>query len=483
MRKSVLLRRIILLLLLAVLLSGVLTAGIYIFITQRMYVDMRAEELTPVARMIADMAADIWQDDKYGPIKPLFDHGDKNFLGASLHIYNAEGESAVNPAQDVKPGDRGKRPPEGSMDLSEEEMSSMISADMKAILAGSEISAVRKTPDGRSYLVVGVPIQYGDTVEGAVVFTKAMSELNEAMRGLNLTLLISTLASFLIMLVPGYFATRHLVIPIRQMRDVASAMAKGDFSVRADESQKGEIGELGRSINYFAAESARLEQTRRDYVANISHELRTPIASIRAIGETLRDGMAKTEEKKGMFYNNIVRESLRLSRLVDDLLELSRLQSGAVAMKKSRFDLCEVFRNILDSFSHTLAEAKVRFTIEADMEKPIYVFSNPDRIEQVLVIIMDNAVKHTPEGGAITLKAAGLDEKIEVRVSNTGEGILPTDLPYIFERFYKADKSHSGGGTGLGLSIAREIMRGLGESIRAESEKGETRFILTLSLR
>jgi two-component system sensor histidine kinase ResE len=192
--------------------------------------------------------------------------------------------------------------------------------------------------------------------------------------------------------------------------------------------------------------------------------------------------MAKTEERRAFFYNNIVREALRLSRLVDDLLELSRLQSSAEAMQKTRFDLREVFKNVSDSFSHAAAEAAVLFITEADMEHPIYVFSNPDRIEQVLVIILDNAVKHTPAGGAVTLTSAAREGKIEVCVSNTGEGIPPEDLPYIFERFYKADKSHSGGGTGLGLSIAMEIMKDLGESIRAESAGSGASFIFTLSL-
>jgi signal transduction histidine kinase len=326
-----------------------------------------------------------------------------------------------------------------------------------------------------------------------------MSELNDTLDGLNITLLISTLVAFFIMLIPAYFATKRLVLPVKQMQNVALAMADGDFSVRADESTKGEIGDLGKAMNHFAEESAKLEQTRRDYVANVSHELRTPIASIRAVGETLRDDMVKTEEKKQLFYTNIVRESLRLSRLVDDLMELSRLQSGTEAIQKSEFDLQEVFNNIKDLYGPLAEQAIVKLSIGGQegqgavlcpfgtaepspvLPDPTTVFSNPDRVEQLLVILMDNAIKYTPEFGKINLSLSEIDGAYEVSVSNTGEDIPEEDLPYIFERFYKVDKSHSGSGTGLGLSIAKEITKGLGESIRAESKDGVTTFTFTLS--
>jgi signal transduction histidine kinase len=292
------------------------------------------------------------------------------------------------------------------------------------------------------------------------------------------------------------------------MRDVAQAMAGGDYSVRAQESQKGEIGELIQSMNYFAEESGKLEQTRRDYVANVSHELRMPIASIRAMGETLRDGMAKTDEKKELFYNNIVRESMRLSRLVDDLLELSRLQSGRETIAMSVFDVRETVRNVADMYGLIAEQSSIILDMDlpTENEAPLTVCSDPDRLEQILVILMDNAIRYTPEGGRIVLSArsaAALNAAtatattteaattttaatvatatpIYVSVSNTGEGISANDLPHIFERFYKADKSHSGSGTGLGLSIAKEIKRTLGGSISAESADGITKFTFVI---
>ncbi|MDR3296422.1 MAG: HAMP domain-containing histidine kinase [Clostridiales Family XIII bacterium] len=471
MRKSVLLRRIILLLLSAVLLSGVLSAGIYILVTQQMYVCIKADELMPIARTVADMLANAQQGGTAGQrgVWPLLDRENRNFLGASLHIYNSNRESIMNPVNGMRGG--------AGATADEAEINAAIQDDLSAALSGKEVSGIRKTGDGHSFLAVCVPIRNNGFVVGAVIFTNPMSELNDTRGGLNLTLLISTLVAFLVMLIPGYFAAKRLVVPIRQMGEVARAMAKGDFSGRADENQKGEIGELGRAMNHFAEESGRLEQTRQGYVANVSHELRTPVAAIRAMGETLRDGMAKTPEKQNLFYENIVRESLRLSRLIDDLLELSRLQSGAEAMQKRSFSLREILQNAADMYGHMAAEAGLRF-VPPDPETPLRAFGNPDRIEQTLVILLDNAMKHS--GGEISLTAADRGGHVDVCVANTGGGIPGEDLPYIFDRFYKADKSHSGGGSGLGLSIAKEIMNRLGENIRAESGDGMTRFIFTV---
>lgn len=470
MRKSILLRRIILLVLTAVIVSGLLSAGIYIFVTQQTFVQMRADELMPIARSLSEMFADVQQAGISGGNVILSLRNNKDFLGALLHVYDSQGQLIMN----SQPGT------EFSGNFQEyQKLSQLISSDLQHILKRNEVSGIRKSPDGQSYLVVGVPIQIDDTVTGAVIFTKPMSELSETMNGLNLTLVISTLVAFLVMLIPSYYAAKRLAVPIRQMGDVARAMAKGDFSVRANEKEKGEIGALGQSINHFAEQSEQLEQTRRDYVANVSHELRTPIASIRAMGETLQDGMVKGEEKQSLYYGNIVRESMRLSRLVDDLLQLSRLQSGTAALQKSRFDLREVIRNMADIYSYTAKETGLRFLIPVNTDEILPVFSNPDRIEQVLVILLDNAIKHTTDG-SITLSITQLADHVELQVSDTGEGIPPEDLPHIFERFYKVDKSHSGGGTGLGLSIAWETLQGLGEKIRVMSSPRGTQFTFTI---
>ena len=477
MKTSVMLRRIIGIVLMTVVLSSALTALIYFIVAQTIFVHMRADELLPNARSIAELiASSEINADNPPSLPPLFGR-----LGADVHIYTAEGEElSFRPNKPDKsidqPADNdGKQHSEGMR----EDLNDIIKPQLTKVLKGQEIQSVQSSSRRKDYLIIGVPVKQDGAVTGAVVLTKPISELSTALSGLNITLLISMLISFGIMLVPGYIAARKLVVPIRQMNDVSVAMRKGDFSVRADETQKGEIGELAQSINLFAEESEALERTRRDYVANVSHELRTPIAGIRAMSETLRDGLVP-EDQKDRYYQNILRESMRLSRLVDDLLELSRLQSGNIALQKQEFAVRPLLENIADMYGGLAADVGVSFVFEAD-DDPMIAHSNPDRIEQVVVILLDNAVKHTPDGGCVTLMAHLNGDRILVTVKDTGDGIPKEHIEHIFERFYKVDTSHSTGGTGLGLSIASEVLTMLGESIEVESEpENGTTFVFTI---
>ncbi len=219
-------------------------------------------------------------------------------------------------------------------------------------------------------------------------------------------------------------------------------------------------------------ESERLEQTRRDYVANVSHELRTPLTALRGLIEPLNDGLVKTEQDRSHYYQIIYRETLRLSRLIDDLLELSRLQSGGVLVERKKFDIVDLIQSFIFTYSNRAEQLGIEFTAELP-DAPLYADSNADRVEQVLVILFDNALKFTPEGGKIELCVRDLGGDIELMVKDSGVGISKEDLPSVFDRFYKADKAHGEPGTGLGLSIAKEIIRLMGGRISVESEEGK----------
>lgn len=227
-------------------------------------------------------------------------------------------------------------------------------------------------------------------------------------------------------------------------------------------------------------EMERVEKLRRDYVANVSHELRTPLTAVRGLLEPLADGMVKDEADKQRYYKIMLHEVLRLSRLITDMMTLSRLQSGTEYMEISRVDVNELVRDIAGAYSSTLASKGINLVLDCPRPVPD-AMTDPDRIEQVLVILLDNASKYTPEGGTITISARNAKERIHISVTDTGCGIPESDLPHIFERFYKVDKSHSEGGTGLGLSIAQFIMEKLGETITVQSELGKgTCFMFTL---
>lgn len=225
-------------------------------------------------------------------------------------------------------------------------------------------------------------------------------------------------------------------------------------------------------------EMERLEATRREYVANVSHELRTPLTAMRGLLEPLSDGMVQEEEDRQRYYKIMLHEVMRLSRLITDMMMLSRLQAGTEYMELSRVDMHELINDVAASYSAAAAQHGVELVVDA-METPD-ALTDPDRIEQVLVILLDNAMRYTPEGGSITLELRN-GKRMLVSVRDTGCGIPAEDIPHLFERFYKVDKSRNEGGTGLGLSIAHFIMEKLGEHITVDSEVGKgTCFTFTV---
>lgn len=243
-----------------------------------------------------------------------------------------------------------------------------------------------------------------------------------------------------------------------------------------------EAGECTGVVGLFkdVTDLERLERTRRDYVANVSHELRTPLTAVRGLLEPLSDGMVTDEETKQRYYRIMLREVIRLSRLITDMLELSRLQSGTEHMEVHAVNLEELLADTRQNYLNEAAQRGIQ--LKLDLDKIPYAMTDEDRVEQLLVILLDNAMHYTPEGGSITISAAETaGDRILVSVTDTGCGIASEDLPHIFERFFKTDKSRREGGTGLGLSIAKQIIDKLGENIFVESMANEgTSFHFTL---
>lgn len=233
-------------------------------------------------------------------------------------------------------------------------------------------------------------------------------------------------------------------------------------------------------------QSERLEQTRREYVANVSHEMRTPLTALRGLIEPLRDGMVRDEAARMRYYNIMMRETMRLSRLINDLMELSRLQSGQLSLKLEPVKLNPLLDDLAEKYHSKADDSELEFSIDVPDNLPT-VLGNEDRIEQVLVILLDNAMKYTPsissdgKPGWVRLEAEPTTNYVRLRVRDNGLGISEADLPHIFERFYKVDKAHSGMGSGLGLSIAHEIVQRMGQSLTVESELGRgSVFTLTV---
>ena len=230
------------------------------------------------------------------------------------------------------------------------------------------------------------------------------------------------------------------------------------------------------------SEAQRLEQLRRDYVANISHELRTPLTGIRGMVEPLIDGCMDTEEERLESYRIILQETVRLEKLVGEMLDMSRLQDGRMKVELEPMELPGILEAAERNMRPIADEAGVALSVETDGSK-LACLGNEDRIMQVLVILLDNALSFTPKGGSVTIFARDGERFVSVGVRDTGCGIEPKDLPLIWERFYKADKSRMRtNGTGLGLAIAKLVTQLMGGSISARSEPGEgAEFTFTLA--
>ena len=571
MFKDTILRRIVVIILLSVLLSAVLTTAAFYYSGGRVFSGIKAKELRPRAEYLANITAEYLQGlitrESY---ERSIGRGFKVW-DASMYAYDACGDLFAYPANEDSTVNK-----------------DAISGLLQNVLKGESVYS----PNTKNHagVLIGEPVvsRFGNVI-GALFLVKPLNELNAAMGSLIYALIISMIASSLIMILPAYLGSRSIVRPIRQMNVTANAMAGGNFTAKAEEEGTDELVQLGRSLNHLSAalsatisdltleknrlhavingmgegiiaidaegkiiktnsaalrllggsyadditalsayrqaaedigcvlggetvskelkvrdrilrvaitpltdggrgegavmlirditEASRLEQTRTEYVANVSHELRTPIASIRGLADALNDGLVKKDEDKARYYGYILRESMRLSRLIDDLLELSRLQSGTIAFKKQFISINELIEDVADRYVSAAREKGLN--VEIDIGEPYKVYTNPDRAEQVLVALTDNAIKYG-YSGTLRFSAEKKGDSLYISVSNPGS-IADEDIDHVFERFYKADKAHAGQGTGLGLSIVNEVLELLGERIWVKSENGTVTFTFTLS--
>ena len=317
-------------------------------------------------------------------------------------------------------------------------------------------------------VVVGVPIRLSNgKVDGAVVINSPVVAVNDFLRHIYWFIGLGAVAGILLSFLVIQLLTRSLVRPLRAMQDTTGAIAKGDYGARVHIDSADEIGRLGTSINQLAAdlgqfmlEAAKTEKLRRDFIANVSHELRTPLTIIRGYSEAILDGTVEDRKQIDSFLQMVRDEAVRLERLIKSLLELSKLQTAESGSRFSPQDLAEILRHV-GQLVHPLAEAKqITLRIEPGEALP-KISGDRDRLVQLLLILADNAVKYTPSGGSVTLSLTQTEAgALRCTVQDTGIGIPPEDLPYIWERFYKVDKSHQQdeSGAGLGLAIARQII-------------------------
>ncbi|MFN2544321.1 MAG: sensor histidine kinase [Actinomycetota bacterium] len=258
--------------------------------------------------------------------------------------------------------------------------------------------------------------------------------------------------------------------PLRDMAHAAGQMAQGEYRHRVHTTSRDEVGQLADAFNRMASELASVERLRRDLVANVSHELKTPISALRARLENLLDGVERPDPE---VLQVMLQQADRLSRLVEQLLDLSRLDSGDVPLAPHELELDGLVREVVSEVAVARAGHLVRFRDELPSDLPM-VWADRERIHQVLFNLLDNAARFTPPGGEVVVSGGRVPGRCEIRVTDTGPGIPPEHLPFLFERFYRVDQARSRGvgGTGIGLAIARSVIEAHGGRIWAESEIG-----------
>jgi signal transduction histidine kinase len=273
--------------------------------------------------------------------------------------------------------------------------------------------------------------------------------------------------------------SRRIFAPVEALTAAARRMEAGDLSQRVEVTSNDEIGDLARAFNAMADGLARLEELRRQLVNDVAHELRTPLTNIRGYLEALRDGVVEPDRR---VIDSLHEEAIHLNRLVDDLQELSLAEAGQLRLQRQPVALADVVDQAIGTFGSRAEARGVALHVDLPEDLPL-VEVDPQRVGQVLRNLLDNALTHTPPGGEIHVVASASDEWIEVSVRDTGSGIAAKDLPHVFERFYRADKSRSRatGGAGLGLAIARQLVEAHGGRIEVESKVGHgTQFTFTL---
>ena len=273
-----------------------------------------------------------------------------------------------------------------------------------------------------------------------------------------------------IALLASYLISRRITNPLAKMAVAAKAFANGDYSVRVAIKSADEIGEFATVFNEMAASLEDIEKTRNDFVANVSHDLRSPMTSIHGFIDGMISGVIPPEQHNH-YLRIVLNETKRLSRLISTLLDISRIQAGERKFKMVSFDVCEMARQILFSFENRIDEKNLDIQFEFENER-IYVSADMDAIYQVFYNLCDNAVKFSKDDGCIKVSIVEREGKIAISVYNEGEGISPEDIKQVFDRFYKADKSRGMDktGTGLGLYFAKKIMEAHKQTITVESE-------------
>ncbi len=346
-------------------------------------------------------------------------------------------------------------------------------------------------------LSVALPVYIDNKIVGAVFVCNPISEISRSITKTFEMLMMAGMIVIAILTLISNFISKSITRPLEEMTKVSLEIAKGNFSQRISVSSSDEVGKLAETFNYMVVKVCdtmgelknekskieEMERLQREFVANASHELRTPLTTIRGYLEAIMEGVVKGQDKE-KYISIILKETLRLHRLVNSLLDLSRIESGKINIIKRKLNIT----NIIEKTTIQLKPLIENHQIDLELilpENPEFVYGDEDLIAQVIINYITNAIRYTPDGGKITVKAVRSENEVQVNIADTGIGISPDNLPKVWKRFYKVNEARalSKEGAGLGLSLVKEIVEHMGGRVWAESTPGQgSTFGFSLSI-
>jgi two-component system, OmpR family, sensor histidine kinase BaeS len=349
--------------------------------------------------------------------------------------------------------------------------------EINSALNGIPATALRMVLGSQRVLYAAAPLRADDgRITGIIYIATPLPAT-----GLPVNILLQLIGAVLIAVVlaslAGGYLARQIAHPLEGLANAANTIASGDLKIHApDDSKIKEIQRLGQTFNDMTKSLRQSDETKKAFIADVTHELRTPLTVIKGTIETLEDGALDDREGRGPLLTSMQRETDRLIRLVNELLVLTRADAGSLQLEICPMDLLELARERCE----LLIKLATRHAVDLKVCQPntqtnLRVLADSDRLSQVLDNLLDNAIRHSPPNSTITVRITKTDNGVECSVSNQGMGIPAEHLPYIFERFYRVDKSRNpkDGGTGLGLAIARALIHAQGGHISAQSIEGK----------
>ena len=361
----------------------------------------------------------------------------------------------------------------------EEEITRMLNA-----VSDLDSSSVRFTQQKTTFqmLIGSRPLLEEGVATHVIRFYVDITEARGAVGMAYMEVILVSLIAVLISVIVVYYTTTRLTRPFMEINEIVQKYSKGDYNVRIPISSIEEATQLAISFNTMADQLKDLEATRRSFVANVSHEVRSPLTSMKGFLEAMQDGTIGPDEYE-KYIGIVLSETKRMAVMVNDLLDLARIESGKTALKLEIFDINELIRRTLITFEARIYEHHMEVDVKFAQEQ-YYVEADSAQISQVLRNIIDNAIKYSPDDSKLRIATYAMKREIYVSIQDSGQGIPEQDIPHVFDRFYKVEKAHTPSkqsGTGLGLSIVKRIIDQHNQTITLKSAKGKgSTFTFTL---